>query len=314
MRIFTNLVDTKSVIFFQKNLCMTYFKSTLLRLVFFIPFLFASYFALSQPGTQITYEDNLGPVTLDYNNDVNGKASYQGSDPPATITISWSGTRWEIFIDIGDGKGSVLSFSSAVETANNPPNFATGSWQDENDSDGTNLVNVSGSGTTNIILPVELVSFTRRILGNKVVLNWQTASEINNEGFEIERFTDHDFKTIGYISGNGTTSEKNVYQYTDANAATGIKSYYRLKQVDYNGRYEYSKIISAMVVQRDYHIYPNPTADVLYISHDTSYRIINSQGLVVLNGTANRVDVSKFPSGLYVIRLSDGSTEQFMKK
>ena len=113
-------------------------------------------------------------------------------------------------------------------------------------------------------LPVELTSFTALASAGKVNLNWTTASEINNSGFEIERsFNGNSFFTVGYVKGNGTTTETRSYSFIDDIEANGTQTiYYRLKQVDYNGSFEYSDIVSVVFdLPTEYALgqnYPNP--------------------------------------------------------
>jgi hypothetical protein len=112
------------------------------------------------------------------------------------------------------------------------------------------------------IIPVELTSFSASVDKGTVTLNWETATETNNRGFEIERSTNSDkFTTIGFVPGKGTVTENNQYSFIDKNVPGGIY-YYRLKQIDYDGKFEYSKTIEV-----DYSIptgyivsqnYPNP--------------------------------------------------------
>jgi len=113
------------------------------------------------------------------------------------------------------------------------------------------------------ITPVELTSFTAGLSGQKVILNWTTATETNNQGFEIERHTTtSNWETIGYIPGFGTTSEPRTYSYTDNNIVTDTYTY-RLKQVDYDGTFSYSDEVEVEVdlAPREYALfqnYPNP--------------------------------------------------------
>ena len=111
-------------------------------------------------------------------------------------------------------------------------------------------------------LPVELSSFTAKANGDAVTLNWSTASELNNAGFEIQRKSVHgEFIPIGYKKGAGTTSERNVYSYTDSKLDAGNYTY-RLKQIDYDGSFSYSKEIEAEVkMPMSFSLaqnYPNP--------------------------------------------------------
>jgi photosystem II stability/assembly factor-like uncharacterized protein len=99
--------------------------------------------------------------------------------------------------------------------------------------------------TTSGGLPVELSSFTIAQVEGSVVLNWITASEINNRGFEIQRKTNSsDFATIGFVNGMGTTTEMSNYFYTDVPENVSEILIYRLKQIDYDGTFNYSAEVS----------------------------------------------------------------------
>jgi len=121
-------------------------------------------------------------------------------------------------------------------------------------------------------LPVELISFTGNYDMGKVNLKWTTATELNNLGFEIERRTqDSEWILIGFIEGNGTTSESQEYFYTDDFAESeSINLYYRLKQKDYNGNFEYSDEIEILTTPEVFSLsqnYPNPFNPVTVIKY-----------------------------------------------
>ena len=106
------------------------------------------------------------------------------------------------------------------------------------------------------VVPVELLSFTSYIVDDDVTLNWITATETNNSGFQIERsvisipiYRERNllWERIGFINGNGTTTETKSYSYKDENLSTG-KYQYRLKQIDFNGTFEYSNIVEAEIL------------------------------------------------------------------
>ena len=109
-------------------------------------------------------------------------------------------------------------------------------------------------------LPVELTSFNAKVVGDKVSLSWITATEKNNAGFEIQRSIDNkQFVSIGFIKGNGTTTERQSYSFTDNN--TGNKLYYRLKQVDFDGSFTYSNVLEVSAAPQNFELfqnYPNP--------------------------------------------------------
>ncbi|RKY94704.1 MAG: hypothetical protein DRQ01_01730 [Ignavibacteriae bacterium] len=109
-------------------------------------------------------------------------------------------------------------------------------------------------------IPVELTSFVASVNENNVTLSWTTASETNNLGFEVQRNSGSDYQTVGFVNGNGTTSETKEYSYTDV-VTPGSYSY-RLKQVDFDGTFSYSETIQVEIVVPDVFTleqnYPNP--------------------------------------------------------
>ena len=117
--------------------------------------------------------------------------------------------------------------------------------------------------TINGGLPVELSSLTASIENNTVLLDWITASELNNKGFEIHRkTTSSDWRKIGYKAGNGTTSQPQYYSYKDdfSDVAVG-KILYRLKQIDFNGSFKFSETIEIEIIPKSFSLeqnYPNP--------------------------------------------------------
>ena len=120
----------------------------------------------------------------------------------------------------------------------------------------------SNVATITTPLPVELTSFTANAVDGKVLIAWETATEINNAGFSIERSADNKkFSEVTFIKGKGTSTEKSYYSYTDKSALSG-KYYYRLKQVDFDGTYQYLKSVEIdLGIPKNYSLdqnYPNP--------------------------------------------------------
>ena len=113
-----------------------------------------------------------------------------------------------------------------------------------------------------VLVPVELISFEYELLGQDVLLKWSTASESNNLGFYIERKTHvSDWQDIGFIPGQGTTTRQQNYQFLDETVPPGHYAY-RLRQVDWNGTYEYSPVLEVDVLPVETYqltsVYPNP--------------------------------------------------------
>jgi hypothetical protein len=111
-------------------------------------------------------------------------------------------------------------------------------------------------------IPVELSSFTASVVNNKIVLNWSTASETNNMGFDIEQsFDNQSYNKIGFMPGFGTTTDRQSYSYI-VEGQFAEKSFYRLRQVDYDGTFEYSNVVEVDAITPDgFNLsqnYPNP--------------------------------------------------------
>ena len=189
-------------------------------------------------------------------------------------------------------------------------------------------------------VPVELVSFSAEVSGNNILLNWITASEINNQGFEIERSekpearsknTNEEWMMIGFIEGNGTTTETQSYSFSDKEVLSG-NYLYRLKQIDYDGKFEYSNIIEVEVITlyefslaQNYPNPFNPSTQIKYSIKEAGlvqlkvYDILGKEvaNLVNENKEAGyysvEFDASQLPSGVYIYQLTTQGLTQARK-
>ena len=139
----------------------------------------------------------------------------------------------------------------------------------------------------NIPLPVELIEFTYEIHGKSVHLKWSTASELNNEGFFVEKSLDGKaFDEIGFVQGHGTTKEKHQYKYVYNDRTQG---YFRLKQVDYDGAFDYSKLLfvpNSDLTTEPLSVYPNPTSGHINLPIGiTSFSFYAQSGKLLKSGT-----------------------------
>lgn len=112
------------------------------------------------------------------------------------------------------------------------------------------------------VVPVELVSFTANVVNDIVELNWKTATEVNNYGFNIERKTENqEWDNIGFVEGHGSSTSQNFYSFTDEDMSGANKFQYRLKQLDTDGSYKYSNEVEVEIIPATsvlYQNYPNP--------------------------------------------------------
>ena len=178
---------------------------------------------------------------------------------------------------------------------------------------------------TSFDVPVEMVSFSGRMTPLGIELNWVTATELNNLGFTIERKMDNgEFIEIGFKKGKGNTTEVQYYSFIDKPFQQGRYSY-RLKQMDYDGQYKYSKVVTVDFVTGSYTLdqnYPNPFNPVTTIKYTIPqdglvkleiYNIIG-QKVAVLENSYKKAGIyevefrgDKLASGIYCYRLECGN-------
>jgi hypothetical protein len=183
-------------------------------------------------------------------------------------------------------------------------------------------------------LPVKMLSFSAGIVGNSVKLDWQTAWELNNSGFSIERTGNgvNDWSGAGFVDGWGTTNEPKRYCFYDGKLNTG-KYFYRLKQIDYNGNFEYFNLPGEVVigVPDRFEVsqnYPNPSNPVSRIDYQIPFdakvtiRIYDMTGREVTtlldeNKPAGyytaKFDGTALASGIYYCRIAAGEFVRSMK-
>ena len=191
------------------------------------------------------------------------------------------------------------------------------------------VMNVTGDD----LVPVELTSFTANVNNEgNVILNWSTATELNNQMFEIERKSiESSFTTLGFVEGYGTTTESQEYSYIDKPVETGTY-FYRLKQIDFGGQYEYSDEIEVEVngpltfgLQQNYPNPFNPSTLIKYSIPENGfvklsvYNLVGEEVSVLVNEEVGagfyevEFNANNFPSGTYFYRLQAGNTVQLMK-
>jgi hypothetical protein len=185
-----------------------------------------------------------------------------------------------------------------------------------------NGANAGGTG-----LPVKLIYFTGKKVENYSQLDWATAIEIDNEKFVVERSGDGvHFEAIGSVKGAGSTTVRQDYQWMDKTPLSGW-NYYRLKQVDFDGDFEYTNIVAVNFdgdeTAPSIIVYPSPSKDFINVQILGSNQIVeavlyNMIGQAVKNVTPNeRMSVEDLPSGEYFIKVIMGNNvvvKQFVKE
>ncbi len=294
-------------------------------------------FSNSGNGTEMTLYDNHP-----YGTPINGGNDYSDiTISPATyisrITVAWAYNtqNFELrFMKSGNVVATLGNFN-AINNITSPTNFNVGQVVDVirfydtgyNNSGGFELKHL----TFDSALPVELVSFSALVLENNVNLNWQTATEVNNYGFEIEKTKNNAWEKIGFVEGHGNSNSPKEYSFIDESTQNGKYSY-RLKQIDFDGKFEYSSVVEVdFKSMNDFALeqnYPNPFNPTTMIKYSVptkefvSLKIYDILGnkvadLVNENKEAGNYEVSfdasNYPSGLYIYSITAGSFKQVRK-
>jgi len=188
-------------------------------------------------------------------------------------------------------------------------------------------------------LPVELISFTTKFIDGKVLLKWKTATEMNNYGFEIQRTMEtptqnqndiQNWRTIGFVEGAGNSILPKSYQFTDNEPLKAVEYYYRLKQIDEDGSFEYSEILEVNLqsILTGYSLhqnFPNPFNPTTTIKFELPekgvvdlrvYNIIGKEIAQLVNqemeagSYEKEFDAEQFSSGIYIysLKVSDKFT------
>ncbi len=267
----------------------------------------------------------------------------------STVNFTWAPDTWQqivLMVDL-DSDMAEMWFG----TADPLPSIASWQWSqggtvplklDANDffgataSDEMYFDNFYFGQTMPPIVPVEFTTFTANADNGNVVLNWSTSTETNNRGFEVQRSNGEQFSTIGFVNGNGTSTQSHEYSFVDNSVATGQYSY-RLKQVDFDGSLAYSKVVEVSVTApKVYSLeqnYPNPFNPTTQINFSLAadskvtlkiFDILGQEVATLLNGNMLagphfvNFNASNLTSGVYLYRIdatgADGSNFTAVKK
>jgi len=256
-----------------------------------------------------------------------------------TVSIQIVGTKCVVDINFNpDSLSGIFPLNSKIKLFAinmqiiDPLQTAQLSWDVLNSGffDNTDeTINTTFTGSSNIPLPVELIFFTASVVKNDIVLEWKTETEVNNYGFEIQRsqinpksaIRNPQFVKIGFVEGAGNSNSPKDYKFTDKEPTGGNSFKYRLKQIDNDGNFTYSKEVSVEIFPSAYELfqnYPNPfnpTTTIKFTLQKAGlvtlkvYDILGQEVSTLIKDFLPagkhkfNFDASGFASGVYIYRL-----------
>lgn len=269
-----------------------------------------------------------GTLTSDVTGNDPEQGSLNGANAPIIIdAIPGNATMYynSILVNAGD---TIRNFDPALISYTGVAAGSTSVVFDYSFLDDANIKSITPATYTVFWgnpLPVTFIGFDVYKNAGTSVLKWITASEQNNKGFEIQRSNDGlTWLAIGFVntkSVSGNSSEKLSYSFNDNNPLAGT-NYYRLQQIDFDGKYQYSDVRSLNFDnKKEIRIYPNPTQKELFIQGLTgsnTISVVNTTGQVLMqvvtkNNAQQTIDVSRFTKGIYFITVKgeNGSASKF---
>ncbi len=267
---------------------------------------------LGNLGVEVTSSANLGSVTISRGHDVqdvNGESGivrYYDISPAnnsgldATVRFHYLDAELNGIAesDLTPFRFNGTDWDDYPVNANDP----TANWVETTNVDAFSIWTLASSAA---VLPVELVRFSATQKNEDVLLDWETASETNNEGFEIEHSSNgRDWNYLGFVAGAGSTVALQHYDYVHESPSAGM-NYYRLKQLDFDGKFEYSNIVSVnfeSANEQILQVYPNPFQGEL--------NIVNGEGQVTIFNVAGQFvgqfRISEKATNLQTVDMPDG--------
>jgi hypothetical protein len=280
---------------------------------------------MSDPYVILSNGTELSPSGTDYADNL--KTQLAATDGTLTFQVAHIDS-WSRLIGTTNTQGRYIN--GQASPCNNAAVGATGRFihleQEKtklrDDATGWAKVSTALENLISCVLPVELTYFKGELLESNIVkLNWQTASEYNNHSFDIQKSSNgQDWKHLGTVGGNNTLAAVSNYQFYDVEPIMG-NNYYRLKQVDYDGDFEYSDVINIRIAssnQQKFKLYPNPTNSFVIIENveiGKTIQIFNVLGQMIrevqVEFLQQKLLLNEFSIGTYYIKV-DSQVEKLV--
>lgn len=279
-------------------------------------------------------ESNNGIEILNKNIEISPEN--QPSSGQILVRLYFSGLDWDLLVAANDGdandpstfdelKISKFSADCGANYGNNAQLLdivdwgqigagAAGGYYIDVEVNSFSSFFIHGPSTSSAVLPVRLENFESSYNNNAIKLNWLTSMEHNNSGFEVQRSTDgRNFKKIGWVAANTRFD----YQFIDHDILAQQTYYYRLKQIDVDGSFEFSAIrqqkTGSVTASPPLSIYPNPTNSKLYINselaytHIVVYDLLGQERLQTKLEGSNSINIASFEQGVYQLIAYDAA-------
>jgi len=231
--------------------------------------------------------------------------------------------------DLTPGQTRTLSFTTNLSAANLLGDMIRMRLEASGAGASTIYQTVNTGIANNFVLPVELASFTATTVGDAVSLTWETATETNNAGFDLQRSTDSEtFATVASKPGAGTTTEAQTYRFTDRDLPFSGELFYRLRQVDLDGTETLSDVVSVQITPTRLELLPsapNPFAQAARLRYRLPdparvrlevFDLLGRRVATLVDGEKEagphevQLDGSRLAAGTYFVRLTAGAETQ----
>lgn len=276
------------------------------------------WFDVNLNGLQDPEEIGVSGMTVQLYNSAgfNVASSFTDANGFYTFGNISPGNGYYVIFSKPQGYSFTLQNVGGAAALNNSKADQSGRSNNFNIAAGAGVVDIDAGILPTGVTPVTLLNFTAVLRNHEVLLNWQTTAEFNNRYFDVEKSNDGvHFTAIGRVAGNGTTSLPHSYSLTDPHPNTGM-NYYRLKQVDFDGRSTYSRIAAVQITGSNaitaYYTAPSNSIQILFGKKQAAaeIKLYASNGQLIKSAVANNVSnytlpLPALPKGVYMLQIGN---------